>query len=45
MLFEIDAEAKIAVDQATEEAKVGAEPRPELAYTDVWSDGGWEWRN
>jgi acetoin:2,6-dichlorophenolindophenol oxidoreductase subunit alpha len=41
----IDAEAKAAVDQATEEAKAGAEPRPELAFTDVWSDGGWEWRN
>jgi acetoin:2,6-dichlorophenolindophenol oxidoreductase subunit alpha len=41
----IDAEAKAAVDQATEEAKAGAEPRPELAFSDVWSDGGWEWRN
>jgi len=30
---------------ATEEAKAGAEPRPELAFTDVWSDGGWDWRN
>jgi pyruvate dehydrogenase E1 component alpha subunit len=45
VLDEIDAEAKAAVDQATEEAKAGAEPRPELAFTDVWSDGGWEWRN
>ena len=44
-LDEIDAEAKAAVDQATEEAKAGVEPRPELAFTDVWSDGGWEWRN
>jgi len=41
----IDAEAKAAVDEATEEAKAGAEPRTELAFTDVWSDGGWEWRN
>jgi TPP-dependent pyruvate/acetoin dehydrogenase alpha subunit len=45
VLDKIDAGAKAAVDQATEEAKAGAEPRPELAFTDVWSDGGWEWRN
>jgi pyruvate dehydrogenase E1 component alpha subunit len=45
VLDKIDAEAKAAVDLATEEAKAGAEPRPELAFTDVWSDGGWEWRN
>ena len=45
VLDQIDAEARAAVDQATEEAKAGAEPRPELAFTDVWSDGGWEWRN
>ena len=45
VLDEIDAEAKAAVDQATEEAKAGAEPRQELAFTDLWSDGGWEWRN
>jgi pyruvate dehydrogenase E1 component alpha subunit len=45
VLDEVDAEAKAAVDRATEEAKAGAEPRPELAFTDVWSDGGWEWRN
>jgi len=44
-LDRIDAEAKQAVDLATEEAKAGAEPRPELAFTDVWSDGGWDWRN
>jgi pyruvate dehydrogenase E1 component alpha subunit len=45
VLDKIDAEAKADVDLATEEAKAGAEPRPELAFTDVWSDGGWEWRN
>jgi TPP-dependent pyruvate/acetoin dehydrogenase alpha subunit len=45
VLDEIDAEAKAAVDLATEEAKAGAEPRLELAFTDVWSDGGWGWRN
>jgi acetoin:2,6-dichlorophenolindophenol oxidoreductase subunit alpha len=45
VLDKIDAEAKAAVDLATEEAKAGAGPRPELAFADVWSDGGWEWRN
>jgi acetoin:2,6-dichlorophenolindophenol oxidoreductase subunit alpha len=45
VLDQIDADAKAAVDQATEEAKAGAEPRLELAFTDVWSDGGWDWRN
>ena len=44
-LDRIDAEAKQGVDLASEEAKAGAEPRPELAFTDVWSDGGWDWRN
>jgi acetoin:2,6-dichlorophenolindophenol oxidoreductase subunit alpha len=44
-LDRIDADAKAAVDLATEEAKAGAEPRLELAFTDVWSDGGWNWRN
>jgi acetoin:2,6-dichlorophenolindophenol oxidoreductase subunit alpha len=45
VLDKVDAEAKAAVDLATEEAKAGAGPRRELAFTDVWSDGGWEWRN
>jgi acetoin:2,6-dichlorophenolindophenol oxidoreductase subunit alpha len=44
-LDRIDAEAKAAVDAATEEAKAGREPRPEHAFTNVWSDGGWAWRN
>jgi hypothetical protein len=33
------------VDHATEEAKAGAEPRLELAETNVWADGGHSWRN
>jgi pyruvate dehydrogenase E1 component alpha subunit len=44
-LDRLDAEAKDAVDKATAEAKAGAEPEVELAYTNVWSDGGWAWRN
>jgi pyruvate dehydrogenase E1 component alpha subunit len=45
VLDRIDAEAAAAVDRATEEAKAGAEPPLESAYTNVWSDGGWAWRN
>jgi acetoin:2,6-dichlorophenolindophenol oxidoreductase subunit alpha len=45
VLDAIDAEARAAVDEATEEAKAGPEPAPELAFTNVWSDGGWAWRN
>jgi len=41
----IDKHAKDAVDHATEEAKAGAEPRLELAETNVWADGGHSWRN
>ena len=41
----IDASARGKVDQATEEAKAGAEPDLALASTNVWSDGGAAWRN
>ena len=41
----IDKNARDAVDRATEEAKAGAEPRLELAETNVWADGGHSWRN
>jgi acetoin:2,6-dichlorophenolindophenol oxidoreductase subunit alpha len=41
----IDQDARDAVDRATEEAKAGAEPRLELAETNVWADGGHSWRN
>ena len=33
------------VDEATEFAKAGSPPSPELAMTDVWADGGAQWRN
>ena len=33
------------VDLATEEAVAGELPAPESAFTDVWADGGWSWRN
>jgi acetoin:2,6-dichlorophenolindophenol oxidoreductase subunit alpha len=45
VLDAIDADAKAAVDRATEEAKAGPEPRLELAGTNVWADGGNAWRN
>ena len=41
----IDERARAAVDLATEEAKAGPVPRPGLAETNVWSDGGSSWRN
>ncbi|HWN61462.1 MAG TPA: thiamine pyrophosphate-dependent dehydrogenase E1 component subunit alpha [Streptosporangiaceae bacterium] len=41
----IEVNARDAVDRATEEAKAGAEPRLELAETNVWADGGHSWRN
>ncbi|CAN5537287.1 pyruvate dehydrogenase (acetyl-transferring) E1 component subunit alpha [soil metagenome] len=41
----IDKEVASAVDLATEEAIAGAIPAPESAFTDVWADGGWAWRN
>ncbi len=33
------------VDAATEFAKAAPEPDPEVAFTDVWADGGSAWRN
>jgi pyruvate dehydrogenase E1 component alpha subunit len=45
VLDAIDKAAREAVDQATEEAKAGPEPRLDLAGTNVWADGGNAWRN
>lgn len=44
-LAKIDANTESMVDVATEEAKNSAPPPEEIAYTDVWADGGAEWRN
>jgi TPP-dependent pyruvate/acetoin dehydrogenase alpha subunit len=41
----IEAATRAAVDVASEEAKSGAAPGPELLMTDVWADGGSSWRN
>ncbi len=44
-LSTISTETAAAVETATQEAIDG--PLPDLAsiYTDVWADGGWQWRN
>ena len=44
-LLGIDAEVLAAVDTATQEAIAGDLPAPESAFTDLWADGGWSWRN
>jgi pyruvate dehydrogenase E1 component alpha subunit len=45
VLDAIDEQARDEVDRATAEAKAGAEPRLELAASNVWADGGHAWRN
>lgn len=44
-LTAIAQQVSAAVEAATDEASNG--PLPDLAaiYTDVWADGGWQWRN
>jgi pyruvate dehydrogenase E1 component alpha subunit len=44
-LAAVEAGVRAAVDAATEEAKAGAVPGPELLMTEVWADGGSSWRN
>jgi acetoin:2,6-dichlorophenolindophenol oxidoreductase subunit alpha len=44
-LSAIEASVAAAVDRATEEAKAGKAPSPELLMKDVWADGGAQWRN
>ncbi|TDB87913.1 thiamine pyrophosphate-dependent dehydrogenase E1 component subunit alpha [Actinomadura sp. KC216] len=44
-LHEIDESAQRAVDEATEQAEAAPRPAPETALTDVWADGGRQWRN
>ncbi len=45
VLDDIEAAAMAEVDAATEGARNGPVPSIESAYTDVWADGGWAWRN
>ena len=44
-LGRIEADVQAAVDLATETAKESPKPPLEIAGTDVWADGGAEWRN
>jgi TPP-dependent pyruvate/acetoin dehydrogenase alpha subunit len=41
----IDADVKSVVDRATEESKAAPDPDEGLIYTNVWADGGSQWRN
>jgi hypothetical protein len=34
-----------AIDAATESAKAADPPDPSELWTNVWADGGWQWRN
>jgi pyruvate dehydrogenase E1 component alpha subunit len=45
VIEEIEVRADADVAAATEAAKNGPVPDTEAAYTDVWADGGWAWRN
>ncbi len=45
VLAKIDKEVEEMIDKATEEASSSAPPPDEIAFTDVWADGGAEWRN
>jgi pyruvate dehydrogenase E1 component alpha subunit len=44
-LADIQRDAARRVDEATEFAKGGRPPGEEHLLTDVWTDGGWAWRN
>lgn len=44
-LAAIEAETAVKIDEATEEARNGPPPPIEIAYTDVFADGGAAWRN
>ena len=45
VLAAINLEVAELVDQATDAAIAGDAPGLELAFEDVWADGGWSWRN
>ncbi len=44
-LASISREVAQHVDEATEFAKAGEVPDISTAFTDVWADGGYAWRN
>lgn len=45
LLQEMESETAAKVDEATETASSSPPPPLEIAYTDVWADGGASWRN
>ncbi len=44
-LTEIATSVAAAIDAATEAAKAAAPPDPAELWTNVWADGGWQWRS
>ena len=44
-LADIVTSVAAAIDAATEEAKAAAPPDPAELWTNVWADGGWQWRS
>jgi len=45
IIADLEAEIQAQVDQATEEAKASSLPPEDIAFKDLWADGGWAWRN
>jgi pyruvate dehydrogenase E1 component alpha subunit len=41
----IEDDVRAQVDAATEAAQKSPPPAVELAFTQMWADGGFEWRN
>jgi pyruvate dehydrogenase E1 component alpha subunit len=44
-LSEIVTSVAAAIDEATEQAVAAAPPDPSELWTNVWADGGWQWRS
>jgi TPP-dependent pyruvate/acetoin dehydrogenase alpha subunit len=44
-LTEIETSVAAAIDAATERAKAAPAPHPDALWTNVWADGGSQWRN
>ena len=45
VIADIDKDVARVVDQATEACKASPNPPTDIAFTDVYADGGWAWRN
>ncbi len=44
-LTSIETSVATAIDLATDLAKAAPPPSPDALWTNVWADGGWQWRN